>query len=178
MPLQTDFPLVDEILRPYAPLLRGDFDGYRNHVHRVLHHYQALSGGAAVPEVVLLAAPHHDLGIWTDRSFDYLAPSVRLALADLAARGLSDLGAEVRLLISEHHKLLGYRGPYERTVELYRRADWVDVSLGLLRFGLSMNHLRAVRAAFPDAGFHARLAVLTARQCLRTPWRPLPMMHW
>jgi len=52
------------------------------------------------------------------------------------------------------------------------------MSLGLRRFGLSRAHLRAVRQAWPDAGFHWRLVTLTARQFLHAPLRPLPMVHW
>jgi hypothetical protein len=172
------FPLVDRLLAPFTPALGADFTGYRNHVQRVLNHVQALSGGVAPPDTVLLAAPFHDLGIWTARSFDYLAPSIQLALAHLASERLEQHGPEVAALINEHHKLRRYHGPFAATVETYRRADLVDVSLGLVRFGLPRAHVRAVHKAFPDAGFHRRLASLTAQQFLRTPLRPLPMFHW
>ena len=173
------FAFVDEALAPCAAVLGPDRQGYRNHVQRVLHHFVALSGGeAAVPLAVEVAAPLHDLGIWTARSFDYIEPSVDLALQRLQRIGRDDLRDEVALLIREHHRIGRYRGVHATTVENYRRADWIDVSLGVLRFGLPLAHVRAVRRAFPDAGFHARLAQLTLRQCLRTPWRPLPMVHW
>ena len=85
---------------------------------------------------------------------------------------------EVQTIIEQHHKLTRYRGPFERAVETFRRADLVDVSLGLVRFGLPPSQVRAVRKAFPNAWFHRRLLVLTARQFLRDPLRPLPMMLW
>jgi hypothetical protein len=172
------FAPVDALLAPFTPALGRDFQGYRNHVQRVLNHYQAMVGGGALPDSVQLAAPFHDLGIWTAGTFDYLGPSVKLAQAHLAAQRLERHGPEVAALINEHHKLRRYRGPFAASVECYRRADLVDVSLGLLRFGLSRAHLCAVQAAFPDAGFHWRLATLTARQLLRTPLRPMPMLHW
>jgi hypothetical protein len=178
MQMQTTFPFVDDVLGTFAPALGRDFVGYRNHIHRVLNHFLALSGSDELPDAVSLAVPFHDLGIWTDHTFDYLEPSTRLARAYLSAHGLEQHSAEVHALINEHHKLLAYRGPHAATVETYRKADWVDVSMGVLRFGLSRAHLRAARAAFPDAGFHWRLATLTARQFLRTPLKPLPMMHW
>ena len=169
---------VDELLAPFASALGPDFQGYRNHVQRVLNHYQALSGRAVLPDAVLLAAPFHDLGIWTARCFDYLDPSVQLARAHLATQQLERHDHEVTALVMEHHKLRRYRGPFEASVECYRRADLVDVSFGLVSFGLPQGHLRTVRAAFPDAGFHRRLASLTLRQFLRTPLRPLPMLRW
>lgn len=145
----------------------------------MLNFFLALGApGQDLPEAVAVAAAFHDLGIWTDATFDYLAPSVRLAADHLARTGGEALLPEVTALIVEHHKLRAYRGPHAANVERFRRADLVDLSLGTIRFGLAPEFVGAVRAAFPNAGFHARLLQLTARQLLRTPWRPLPMMRW
>jgi hypothetical protein len=175
----TGFAPVEELIAAFAPALGGDLAGYRNHVCRVLNYYVALRPPADdLPEVVMIAAAFHDLGIWTARTFDYLEPSVRLAQAHLAGLGREHLGPEVAALISEHHKLRPFTGAYAATVEAFRRADLVDLSLGLLRGGLPASFVHAVKAAFPNAGFHRRLVQLTARQFLRTPWRPLPMLRW
>ncbi len=178
-PVMTSFPLVDGILLPFAAVLGGDRAAYHHHVYRVLNFYAALAGDAQdIPDAVLIAAAFHDLGIWTDDTFDYLEPSVRLAGAYLASAGLTPMEAQVRAIILEHHKLRVYAGPFGRTVELYRKADLVDVSLGIIGHGLPRARIRAVRAAFPNAGFHRRLVALTARQFARSPLRPLPMIHW
>ena len=173
------FAQVEELIAAHAPALGGDQPAYRNHVCRVLNYYAALGPPAdELPEAVTIAAAFHDLGIWTERTFDYLEPSVRLAQVHLADIGREQLGPEVAALISEHHKLRPYTGPNAATVEAFRRADLVDLSLGLVRCGLPTSFVQAVRAAFPNAGFHRRLAQLTARQLLRTPLRPLPMLRW
>lgn len=99
------------------------------------------------------------------------------ATEEILAPHASVLGGEVAALIREHHKMGVYRGPFATTVETFRRADYVDVSLGILRFGLPWSFVREVQAAHPDAGFHWRLATLTAAQFLRSPLRPLPMFH-
>ena len=170
---------VDEVLAAFAPALGVDRTGYRNHVYRVLNHYAAQGGEtAAPPRPVRLAAAFHDLGIWTAKSFDYLEPSVALALQHLRALGRDAEAPEMQALILQHHRVRRYRGPFEATVERFRRADWIDVSLGVLRFGLPLVHLREVRQAFPDAGFHCRLCLLAGRQFVRTPLRPLPMLRW
>ena len=177
-------PLVDEILEAFAPDIGRDLRGYRNHVFRVLNYYEALSGQASeVPASVLIAAAFHDLGIWTDQTFDYLPPSMHLATTYLLERGLGHLEAEVHALIAEHHKLSRYAGArheeaFADRVETFRRADHVDVSLGVLRFGLSRSTIVEVKRALPDAGFHRRLAVLSAAHFLKSPLRPLPMVHW
>ena len=162
------FDVVDDILAAHAGVLGADATGYRNHVHRGLHYFAALAGGEP-PVSVLVAAAFHDLGIWTERTFDYLAPSTRAALAYLSSQGLEPLIPEVTALIAEHHRLRPYRGPYARTVELFRRADLVDLSLGAVRSGLPAALVRSVKASLPDAGFHARLVSLAASQLLRHP---------
>jgi hypothetical protein len=175
----TTFPLVDEILAAHADVLGGDAAAYRNHVYRGLSYFAALAGDdAEIPDSVLVAAAFHDLGIWTERTFDYLAPSARAALAHLANVGREDLAPEVTALIAEHHKLRPYSGPHARNVELFRRADLVDLSLGVARSGLPAGLVRSVKAAYPDAGFHARLLSLAAKQFLKSPLRPLPMLRW
>jgi hypothetical protein len=169
---------VDETLGRFREPLGPDALGYRNHVCRVLAFVSGLLLGRPLPEPLLQAAVFHDLGIWTDRTFDYLAPSRRLAAAAIAASATPGIAAEVETVIEQHHKLTRYRGAFEATVETFRRADLVDVSLGLVRFGLEGTFVAAVRRDFPDAGFHWRLVELTGRQFLRSPLRPLPMLRW
>lgn len=123
-----------------------------------------------------IAAAFHDIGIWTAATFDYLAPSVQQATIYLQQCNLAHLGPEVTALIEQHHKLSRYCGCFA-SVEVYRRADTVDVTLGLRRFGLSRSLVRDVQQAYPTLGFHRMLAQLAARQWLRTPWRPLPMVR-
>jgi len=172
------FPLVDDILASWSAHLGADHAAYRNHVQRGLHYYVALTDGAMPSTAVLVAAAFHDLGIWANDTFDYLAPSIALARAYLDAHGLLALEAEVALLIGEHHKVSRYAGPFAASVEALRRADLVDLSLGTIRFGLSRAQVRAIRASLPNAGFHRRLAALTLRQLRRSPLRPLPMFRW
>jgi hypothetical protein len=63
-------------------------------------------------------------------------------------------------------------------IEPFRRADWIDVSRGLLTFGLPRTRLRAIFARWPNAGFHKRLVQLTLREARRHPLRPLPVLKW
>ena len=173
------FPLVDDILASHRDALGPDLAGYRNHVTRVLHFLFAIEPQLRdAGDQILIAAAFHDLGIWTARTFDYLAPSSRLALDCLIACGLAPLWPEVDLIIQQHHKLRSYRGPFSPSVESFRRADLVDLSLGLIRFGLTSRFIHSVRDALPNAHFHARLLALTGQQLLRSPLRPLPMIRW
>lgn len=171
-------PLLEELFLASADVLGGDLDGYRNHASRVFHFARALGAEGSEAERKLAIACHfHDLGIWTDHTFDYLEPSVALATAYLDEQGLCDWTAEISSMIREHHKLTS-AGAADSLVEIFRRADWIDVSLGILRFGISRPFLREVQHAFPDCGFHRRLVVLTLERLRKHPLRPLPMFHW
>ncbi|MDF9773862.1 HD domain-containing protein [Pseudomonas baetica] len=174
-----DFPLTDKILTSFALAIGADLQGYRNHIYRVLNFHGALNGAEGPPsEAVQIAAAFHDLGIWTDDTLDYLPPSIALATEYLDSQQRPALKDEVSALILEHHKLRRYRGAYVNSVEPFRQADLVDVSLGLVRFGLPRPFIKTVQSAFPDHGFHSLLMRLSAKQFIRSPLRPLPMFRW
>ena len=179
MNIVLEFPVTDDILTSFALVIGSDLQGYRNHIYRVLNFYIAISGIAGLPsETVQIAAAFHDLGIWTDQTLDYLEPSVRLAEDYLADRQLSHLSSEVTALILEHHKVRPYGAAHALSVEPFRRADVIDVTLGAVTFGLPRDFIKTVKSTFPNHGFHGMLIRLTARQFLRSPLRPLPMFRW
>ncbi|HEX4870060.1 MAG TPA: hypothetical protein VFV15_04970 [Moraxellaceae bacterium] len=173
-------PTLDQLFAPWKDALGADYRGYRNHVERLL----ALCGALAAREGVALdalalrvAGVYHDLGIWSDGTFDYLAPSAARARAWLEANGRGDLAPLVTALIDQHHKVRP-AGPAHDPVEIFRRADWIDVTLGALSFGLPRAHYRELLRQHPDAGFHPRLVRLSGKQMLTNPLRPLPMFRW
>ena len=77
--LLTSVPTIDEVLGDHASDLRHDFTGYRNHVYRVVNFCTAIVGDRGDLEKVAVAAAFHDLGIWTNKTFDYIPPSLALA---------------------------------------------------------------------------------------------------
>jgi hypothetical protein len=79
-------------------------------------------------------------------------------------------------MILEHHKISPYRGEPQWLVEPFRRADWIDVSMGLRTFGLSRQVIREILSTWPSAGFHKRLVQLELSRLRTHPWSPLPMM--
>src|SRR5689334_1236520 len=156
--LLTSLSTVEEVLDDRASELGHDFIAYRNHVYRVANLCLAIGGDNRVDlEKIAIAAVFHDLGIWTNNTFDYIAPSVALAREYLGARGMSDWTPEIEAMIADHHKVTSSRANPHLLVESFRRADWIDVSFGLRTFGLPRRCIAAVNAAWPDAGFHRRL---------------------
>ncbi|GAB3257895.1 HD domain-containing protein [Chitinimonas naiadis] len=176
--LLTRVALFDELLARHAPDMGQDYTAYRNHCYRVMNFCAALARSEPdLIEKLAITAAFHDLGIWTDHTFDYLPPSERLAQSYLAQAGQTFWELEITAMIHEHHKLTRYQGGPSGLVEAFRQADWVDVSHGLLRFGLPGSLLREVFAVFPNAGFHRRLLQLSCRRLLSHPLSPLPMFR-
>ena len=176
--LLTEIAAIDEVLGAHAAALGGDFTGYRNHAYRVANLCLALAPEApGRVEKIALAAAFHDLGIWTDGTFDYLPPSIRLARAHLARVGRTEWDAEITAMISEHHKVTRAGGDPGSLVEPFRRADWIDVTRGLRTFGVPRSLLREVFATWPDAGFHWRLVRLSIHGLRSHPLNPLPMFR-
>jgi hypothetical protein len=103
--LLTSVPTIDDVLDGHASALGNDFVAYRNHVYRVANLCVAIAGGRGDLEKIAAAAVFHDLGIWTDRTFDYIAPSIALAREYLVAREREDWISEISTMIADHHKI-------------------------------------------------------------------------
>jgi len=170
---------VDEVLDIHASDLGHDLTAYRNHVYRVVNLCVAILGDTRGEiEKIAVAAVFHDLGIWTNKTFDYIAPSVALAREYLAARGMEDWTREIEAMIVNHHKVTSWRPHPQSLVESFRRADWIDVTRGLRSFGVPRSFIAAVAATWPSAGFHRRLVELTMDRWRKHPLSPLPMLRW
>jgi hypothetical protein len=177
--LITSLATVEEVLREHGSEMGQDLMGYRNHVYRVVNLCLAIVGDRHVElEKLAAAAVFHDLGIWTHKTFDYIAASVALARAHLAARGLADWIPEIEVIIADHHKISHSHAHPNVLVESFRRADWIDVSRGVRMFGLPHTFIAAVAATWPSAGFHRRLVTLTLDRFWKHPLSPLPMVKW
>lgn len=179
MTLDHHLPLVEHILNTFKHHIGDDFLGYRNHVYRVVH--LCCAGGVSRDDdkqKVHLAACFHDIGIWTDKTLDYLPPSTHLASEYLAGTGREAWIPEVSLMIEMHHRVRSCEGCGFPLVEIFRRADIADFSLGAIPMGHSADLIARLKAAFPNAGFHRRLLQLSAQRALRHPLNLLPMFRW
>jgi len=171
-------PLLDAILENWRVPLGSDFTAYRNHCYRVLNFCLAFCGESAETiSKVSIAVAFHDLGIWVNNTYDYIGPSQRLARDYLANTNQDAWREEIETMIEQHHKLRKYKANPNWLVESFRKADWIDVSRGRLRFGLPADFVAKTLAAFPNAGFHKRLIALTKQRLKTHPFSPLPMMR-
>jgi hypothetical protein len=169
-------PLVDEILESHRRYARGDdagYAGYRAHVYRVVNFARALTPDEPDRDDKLaIAIAFHDLAAFD--TLDYLVPSIEAQDAWLQQTGRDAWRDELALVIAEHHRLTGYgpTRPYAPLVEAVRRADLVDVSQGLIRFGLPRSYVREVRSAFDARVFFRRVipaGTIRAARMLQQP---------
>jgi len=165
---------IDFILGSYKKDLGADFEPYRNHVYRVFNF--AILNVKTDREIKILgiATAFHDLGIWTNNTFDYLMPSIELAKKYCLMNCIdNDSINEIEIIIGEHHKLTRIKN--NRLAEIFRQADLTDLSLGLIHNGIDKKSIRYIRAMFPNKGFHFKLVRLFFENLLVNPLRPLPM---
>jgi hypothetical protein len=177
-------PLLDYILSDWKKLIGDDFQGYKNHVQRMILYCFALSDLAKIElsdkdkEKLIIAGAFHDIGIWVENTLDYLPPSLPPAREYLKSRGLEAWTTEIELMITEHHKFREYKNPDYPLVELFRKGDLVDFSLGIVRFGLARQEIKQLKSKIPNADFHKNLAKRAIKWFLKTPLHPAPMMKW
>ena len=156
-----DVPLAEEILESHRHRARGDdegYDAYKAHVYRLLNFARALTpDGPDRDDKLAIAAAFHDLAVFD--TLDYLVPSIQAQDAWLQQTGREAWSDELALIVAEHHRLSRYRSsrPHAALVEAVRRADLVDVSHGLVRFGLPRSYVKEVRAAFDASVFFKRV---------------------
>jgi hypothetical protein len=81
-------------------------------------------------------------------------------------------------MIEMHHKVRPYRNPAYPLVEIFRKGDLVDFSLGLFKFGLPSSLIARLKSEFPNAGFHKFLLSGAKDWFSKHPLSPPPFMRW
>jgi uridine kinase len=168
---------IDHILDSYKEDLGNYYNTYKNHVYRVYNFAVPYINAESDVKTLAIASAFHDLGIWANSTFDYINPLVALARKyavdnNLNAQTLN----EIEIMIREHHKLT--REKTSKLAEIFRQADLVDLTLGLIRKGRDKAHIKKIRETFPNKGFHLYLCKLFFKNLLKNPFKPLPMYKW
>ncbi len=177
--IETEYSLIEEILSDWNDRIGVDYAGYRGHVYRVFNVCLAMHPASEEEKDKLaIAACFHDIGLWSDHTADYLPPSIRHAKRYLADSGRDAWSEEIGLMIHWHHKLRIYRDQRFPLVEVFRKGDLVDFSLGLFKCGLPRIFVKQVKAAIPNAGFHRFLLKGARDWFVRHPLSPPPFMKW
>jgi hypothetical protein len=180
MNIEHTIPLLEDILGARKDVIGRDFEPYRNHVYRVLHFCFAFHEHPSDTEMekLIIAGCFHDLGMWPGEVVDYLAPSIDLAKRYLIQSGKEQWSPEIELMINLHHRFRTLSNGQFPLVEIFRKGDWVDASMGMRRFGLAKQIIKDVQDAFPNLGFHNNLLRLATKELFIYRRNPLPMMRW
>jgi hypothetical protein len=179
MTIEEQIPLVEEILLSWRDTIGSEYQGYRNHVYRMIHFCLTLREcSEREREKIIIAGAFHDIGIWIEDTVDYIPPSLPPAVEYLKNRKLEDWSEEIQLMISEHHKVREYKNPNYPLVEVFRKGDLVDFSLGTFKFGIPAAYIEEVKTTFPNSDFHKDLAKRAAKWFVQHPFNPAPMMRW
>lgn len=179
MSIESHIPMIEEILGEWKEKIGKDYNGYKNHVYRVVNFcFNLHQNNQDDEEKIIIAGCYHDIGIWVNDTFNYLEPSIKLVKEYLKKKDQEHWSHEIELMINMHHKITKYKDSAYPLVEVFRKADWVDVSKGKRTFGLSGDFIASVMDEFPNSGFHKNLIQLTKTEFMRNPLKPLPMMKW
>ncbi|HIF51320.1 MAG TPA: hypothetical protein EYQ42_07345 [Thiotrichaceae bacterium] len=179
MIIEDEISLLDEILMEWKKCIGSEYQGYRNHVYRMIHYCFALRGyDDDDRQKIIIAAAFHDIGIWIEDTVDYIPPSVPPAMEYLKNNNLEPWSDEIKLMITEHHKIREYTDHNFPLIEIFRRGDLVDFSLGLFKFGIPKSYIKDVKAKFPNSGFHKNLMKRATKWFFKYPLNPAPMMKW
>lgn len=143
----------------------------------VLTRELARRGGHSIDdELVVCAAWLHDLGLYPEVATKaaYVTDSRHLAERVLAEEGWD--AARIRLCAEavEHHHELPSQWARGNEVELLRRADLIEVSMGLVSFGIPRAFRQDLLARVPRDGFVAEIGRELGRAVRERPatlWR-------
>jgi len=167
---------INTILEPFLEVIGKDI-GYINHTKRMLLYALELQDLDEIQkEKFIIAVSFHDLGIWTEQSFDYLDPSVALALEYLKNNNKMGYEKDVVAMIDLHHKLTPIKD--NDLAELFRKVDMIDVYWGTVSFGINKKTMKEIKKTFPNNGFHLTLMKWFGKRLLEKPWSPMPMLKW
>ena len=166
---------IEELLDRFKPVMADDYKKYKHHVYRVFLNCLLIDNDKNNEDKYAIAAVFHDIGIWTDHTIDYLEPSIEQLKTYLLQSGKYEWTEELSLMIYWHHKTKTYKGKFETTVESFRKADWIDVSLGTITYGIDRKKIKANRKLLPNEGFHWFLIKKIFKNFFRHPLKPLPM---
>jgi hypothetical protein len=170
---------ADDLPQPPAALaclealreLSGEVEGpMERHCLRVFLIAERLAGDETFDrDLVLCAAWLHDAGLWCPSDDSYVTEGARLAERILAPFGWAPERLQRCMDACEQHHAPSSRSDLGFEVELIRRADLVDVSGGLVAFGLTRGWLRGVFREVPRDGLAGLLAAVAVRELRHRP---------
>ena len=75
-----------------------------------------------------------------------------------------------------HHKITSYKD--NELAEAFRKADLVDLTLGIISHGISHRDILELYQTFPESNFHLFILKEVAVNTFKNPFNPLPIYKW
>jgi len=158
-------------LREITGETRGPMERHGLRVFLVADRLATAHGAGVDREVLLIAGLLHDIGLYDEASHGgvYVTDGAEFTADLLRQRGWDE--ERIRLCfdaIERHHEL---RSQWDRgvEVEMVRRADLVDLSSGLIGFGLTREWLRDLFESVPRDGTYGTIGREVTKQLLHRP---------
>jgi hypothetical protein len=148
----------------------GGDPAMERHCVRQLAIAERLAGPRTVDrELLSCAAWLHDAGLWTDSAEPYVTEGALLARRTLAPWHWPQERLQRLMDACEQHHAPTSRASMGLEVELIRQSDLVDVTRGLVRFGLDRGWLAGLFAEVPRDGIYRMLARAVGGELRRRP---------
>ncbi|MDJ0511019.1 MAG: hypothetical protein QNJ64_17450 [Crocosphaera sp.] len=179
MQIETNNPLIEEILLQWKECIGDNYDGYRGHVYR-MYNFCLVQHDCSEEEKqkIAIAACFHDIGLWSAHTADYIPPSVVEVKKYLSQQKLEQWSEEIGLMVEFHHKVRPYKDEKYPLVEVFRKGDLVDFSFGIFNYGVPTDYVRNVKRIIPNAGFHKFLFKGAIEWFSKHPFSAPPFMKW
>ena len=143
--------------------------------------------------IIAIALVYHDIGLWTNGTLNYLEPSCKLAKRDMKKLKMSPVDINlVQDIIYWHHKLTDIESDAatadtdaspslsyaklvaiknDKIINAVRKADLIDFSYGLIKFGMPKEYIQLAQKKIPEAGFHKTLLLFAYKLYGWQVWR-------
>ena len=166
---------IESILENYEAVIGEDFIAYKNHCYRVFNYMKLMDLTEREEEQCSVMLPFHDLGIWTNKTMDYLPSSIQLAINYIQNKNLDIEENLIENFIGNHHRVFKNKGTLEEKI---RKADLIDLSFGIIRFGISKKNIKEIKTEFPANKFQKE----TYKKVFKHAWlnlrNPFPMLKF
>ena len=127
---------------------------------------------------IAIVACFHDIGLWLDNTIDYIPPSIFHLQKYLTEKGLESWFEELSLMVEMHHKVRTFDKTSYPLVEIFRKGDLIDVSVGSFNCGVSRKVIKDIQRKIPEAGFHKFLLRKAKEWFMQHPFSLPPFMKW
>ena|GEM_PF-2124038 len=170
---QAIMHFAEQIVRDAAAISEADIQPLRDHSLTDAEIFDIAAAAAALLETVLHIRATPTL------LADYLARYDR-TLEELLHAAPLVAGMAAFAANNQYTCYVSSSAPESEVemVEVFRKGDVVDFSLGIVKCGLSGAYIRSVKQQFPNAGFHLRLVQLELGWLPKHPLNPLPVFKW